>query len=111
MPTPPMLSFEELLQPIPGDNPAGETVPFTVRKELEEFRKEVNPKDFAEDDPMRPEEAKYADWAGIIRLGQKTLTETSKVLLAAARPTEAETKEHRGLGQRLLPQADDPGPI
>jgi type VI secretion system protein ImpA len=94
MATEPLIAFDELLQPIPGDDPAGESVPYTVRAEMEEARKEVDPDDFAPDDPLRPAEAKRADWAAIIRSAVKTLTATSKDLLVAARLTEALTRRH-----------------
>jgi len=83
-----------LIAPIPGDSPAGGSVPFAVREKLEEYRKEVDPDDFAPDDPLRPESAQKADWAAVVRLAQATLTETSKDLLVAARLTEALTREH-----------------
>ncbi len=96
----PLLSFDELLAPIPGDNPAGEGVPFTVRQQLEELRKEINPNDFAEDDPRRPTEYKRADWDGIIDLAQDILKNTSKDLLVSARLTEALTRAHGFAGLR-----------
>jgi type VI secretion system protein ImpA len=92
MATESLIAFDELLQPIPGDDPAGETVPFTVRAEMEEARKEVDPEDFSPDDPLRPAEAKKADWPAIVRSAVKTLTTTSKDLLVAARLTEALTR-------------------
>lgn len=94
----PILNVDELLQPIPGDDPAGQSLPFAVRQELEEARKEINPDDFAADDPTRPTEAKYADWPAIERLTRQTLTETSKDLLVAARLTEALVKRHGFVG-------------
>jgi len=42
-------------------------VPFAQRAELDELRKEVNPDDFDPGDPLRPTEAKKADWKGIVR--------------------------------------------
>jgi type VI secretion system protein ImpA len=94
MPTEPLLPFDELLAPIPGDDPAGEGVSFAVRAELEEARKEIDPSDFDADDPLRPSEAKKADWKGIVTLTTRTLKESSKDLLLAARLTEALTKLH-----------------
>lgn len=88
----PLLAFEKLLAPIPGENPAGEAVSFAVRAEMEEARKEIDPSDFEADDPLRPTEAKKADWKGIARLATQTLLESSKDLLVAARLTEAMTK-------------------
>ncbi len=94
MPSPPVIDLDELLAPIPGDSPAGGSVPFAVREKLEEFRKEVDPSDFRPDDPMRPESAQKADWAAVVRLARETLIGTSKDLLVTARLTEALTKEH-----------------
>jgi type VI secretion system protein ImpA len=90
----PLLAFDELVAPIPGDNPAGEPVAYPVRAEMEEARKEVNLEDFDEKDPLRPTEAKKADWKGLIRQSTETLTSSSKDLLVAARLTEALTKLH-----------------
>ena len=94
MPSPPVVDLDELIAPIPGDSPAGGSVPFAVREKLEEYRKEVDPNDFDPKDPMRPESAVNAEWAGLVRLARETLTGTSKDLLVAARLTEALTKEH-----------------
>lgn len=88
------------MAPIPGDNPAGESVPFEVRDKLDEYRKEIDPTLFAEDDPMRPTEMKKADWPAIIRLTTETLSKTSKDLLTAARLTEALTKQQGFAGLR-----------
>jgi type VI secretion system protein ImpA len=99
MPSPPILDLESLIAPIPGDDPAGSSVPFAVTQELEEMRKEVDPDSFAKDDPTRPE-AKKADWKGTIELTQETLRTTSKDLLIAARLTEALAKAHGFAGLR-----------
>ncbi len=100
MASPPLLNFDNLLAPIPGDNPAGGAIPFEIREKLEEGRKEINLEDFDADDPAKPTEAKKADWAGIIRVAQDTLTKTSKDLLVSARLTEALVKQHGFAGLR-----------
>jgi type VI secretion system protein ImpA len=100
MSAPPLLDFEALLAPIPGDDPAGAPVPYDVRQQLEEARKEEDPDDYAPDDPTRPQEARRADWAGIVRLAQQTLTGASKDLLVAARLTEALVRLHGFAGLR-----------
>lgn len=100
MPSPPLLEFEELLGPISGDEPAGTPTPFTLRQELDDARKEENPDDYAPDDPARPQQAKTADWAGIIRKTQAALKNTSKDLMLAARLTEALTRQHGFAGLR-----------
>jgi type VI secretion system protein ImpA len=94
MVTEPLLAFDDLLAPIPGDNPAGEPIGFSVRTEMEEARKEIDLADFDADDPLRPTEPKKADWKGIARTAQQTLMESSKDLLVGARLTEALTKLH-----------------
>jgi len=96
----PLIDADALLAPIPGDNPTGCPVPFGVREELERLRKEIDPADFAPDDLMRPAAFQKADWAGIVRRAQETLTGTSKDLLVAARLTEALVKEHGFAGLR-----------
>jgi type VI secretion system protein ImpA len=100
MPSPPLLDIEALIAPIPGDHPAGSSVPFAVREKLEEYRKEVDPNDFAPDDPLRPESFQKANWAGVIELAQETLLEKSKDLLVAARLMEALVREHGFAGLR-----------
>jgi type VI secretion system protein ImpA len=100
MASPPTLEFDALLAPIPGDAPAGSSLPFAVREKLDEFRKEINPDAFDADDPLRPENPKMADWSGIVRVAQETLTNTSKDLLAAARMLEALTKSKGFAGLR-----------
>lgn len=98
--TPPLLDFDALTAPVPGDKPAGESVPFNVREQLEDDRKEDDPTLYTDDDPMRPEKFKKADWADIIRLTKETLTTTSKDLLLTARLTEALVKQHGFPGLR-----------
>jgi type VI secretion system protein ImpA len=97
---PDLVDIAALLAPIPGDQPAGGSIPFEIRQQLEEGRKEEDPDSFAEDDPMRPQQFKKADWPGVVRLAQETLTRTSKDLLVAARLTEALVKEHGFAGLR-----------
>ncbi len=100
MASPALLNFDSLIAPIPGDNPAGGAIPFEIREKLEEGRKEINLEDFDAEDPARPTEPKKADWAGIVRLAQETLTKTSKDLLVSARLTEALVKQHGFAGLR-----------
>ncbi len=100
MSSPPLLDVDALLAPVAGENPAGESVPFALREQLEVARKEIDPDAFDADDPTRPTEAKRADWQSIIRLAQEALTRTSKDLLVAARLTEALTREEGFAGLR-----------
>lgn len=92
MPAWPAPDIEALLAPVPGENPAGGAIPFDLRQRLEEARKEVDPADFAADDPARPEEARRADWPAIARLAEDGLAGVSKDLNLAARLTEALVK-------------------
>lgn len=96
----PLLEFETLLAPISDDNPAGDTVPYELRLQLEEDRREEDPESFAPDDPMRPEKPKRADWSGVVRKCKEILQRTSKDLLVSARLTEALTKQHGFAGTR-----------
>lgn len=125
MPTSPVIEIDPLLEPIEGDDPAGGNVPFDVREKLENARKEVDPADFAPDDPTRPETAIKADWGLIERTCKEVLTTTSKNLLIAARLTEALVRRHGYAGlrdgiillrrltdecwDRLYPEADEDG--
>src|SRR6185369_13143790 len=92
MPTPPQIEIDALLLPLEGETPAGNTVPFVLRKKMDDARKEVNPDSFAEDDPRRPEQPIVADWAAIQQMTTETLARTSKDLMLAARLTEALVK-------------------
>jgi type VI secretion system protein ImpA len=100
MASPPILDFETLLAPLPGANPTGEPLPFPVRKKLDDARKEIDPNQFAANDPRRPEAAQPADWPGIEQLAKDTLAKTSKDLLVAARLTEALVKQYGFAGLR-----------
>lgn len=84
MASPTLLDFESLIQPIPGDNPAGTAVPFMVDNELREARKRST----------------RDDWNQIVELAQKALAETSKDPLLAARLTEALVRLHGFAGLR-----------
>lgn len=96
----PLIDIDALLAPVPGDDPAGESLPFAIRQQLDEARKEINPELFDADDPLCPDEPKPADWRAIIRVSQDTLTKTSKDLLVTARLLEALVKEHGFAGLR-----------
>src|SRR5262249_19622125 len=95
-----VVDIDPLLAPLPGENPAGESLPFELRARLEDMRIT------REGEDVPPEEVKKADWGGIISLAQETLTQTSKDLLVAARLSEALVKQNGfgGLrdGLRLL---------
>ena len=127
MPISNQLDLTVLLAPIPGNNPAGTNIPFGVKDQLEQMRKEVDPSSYDANDPLRPTEFRKADWNGIVSLATKTLTQTSKDLQTAARMVEALTKLQgfQGLGDglelldglidqawdRLVPVVDDPSDL
>lgn len=127
MPVESVLNVDELLQPIPGDNPAGTSTPFAIRSQLDEARKEVDPSSFAADDPLRPDEFKKADWGTIEKVAKDALKKSSKDLLLAARLTEALCRLYGFVGlrdslkllrslvtdcwDRLVPEIDDPSDI
>lgn len=99
------IDIEACLAPLSGDDPAGEKeVFYLVRDDLEDCRKAVDPRQYAEDDPTRPTEAKPADWGKIIALGAETLSTRCKHLEIAARLVEALTQHHGfpGLAEGLL---------
>ena len=79
-----LIDFAHLLEPISDDEPAGDSIPFDVREQLTEMRKEVNPEAFSDDDPMRPEDSVRADWDGIEHICGEMLREKSKDLTLAA---------------------------
>lgn len=80
-------SLEELLAPVPGGDPAGESLRYDViHDEIRELRRE--------DDPTLPQgvwrrELARADWSGIARLAAEALRGRSKDLQMAAWLTEA----------------------
>jgi type VI secretion system protein ImpA len=127
MPSEPVIDIAALTAPIPGSDPAGSSTPFTIRQQLDEARKEIDLSGYAADDPMRPTEAKKADWGLIQRLATETLTTTAKDLLVAARLTEALVRLHGFAGlrdglsllralvtdcwERLAPKIDDPSDL
>ena len=100
MPTPAILDLDALLAPIPGDDPSGASVAFSLREKLDQARKEVFPEDFKANDPMRPSEPKRADWTGIASQTSEALTHNSKDLLLVARLIEAMTALHGFAGLR-----------
>ncbi len=104
MPTPPTIDIDALLQPIPGDNPAGGPLPAEpTRKKLDDFREDFDPADLDPTDPRRDDptvERKTPNWQGVIDLGEETLKEASKSLLVAVRMTEALTMKNGPSGVR-----------
>ena len=96
--SPPVIDFKSLIAPISEDEPAGSGVPFDVREQLEQARKEVNPEAFAPDDPMRPEDFIKADWNAIIAAGARDApqqVEKPARRRAAARSLDQEARVRR----------------
>jgi type VI secretion system protein ImpA len=104
MPTPSSIDIDALLEPIPGDNPAGGPLPAEpTRKRLDDFREDFDPADLDPSDPRRNDpsvERKTPHWQAVIDLGEETLKETSKSLLVAVRMTEALTMKNGLAGVR-----------
>jgi len=94
------IHIEELLQPISGEFPAGVKLPPIEREKLDKMRKDHNPEDYREDDPLRHEPRQNANWNGIIDQSQRLLKTTSKDLNVACRLAEALSKVHGIAGVR-----------
>src|SRR5262245_25024697 len=98
MPSPPTLDIAELLAPIPGENPAGQSVrDHETYDALREARRA--------DDPHMPQgewvhEIKNADWPAVITQAAAVLGTRSKDLQVAAWLLEALIKRHGFAGLR-----------
>jgi len=98
-----IVNFEELLVPIPGDNPSGESMLYAgLHDEIREARR-------ADDALAQGEwkrDAKTSDWPRVVSLGTEALTAKTKDLQVAAWLTEALLNLHgfAGLhdGMRLM---------
>lgn len=92
-----VLDREALLGPIPGDNPAGESVRYTgVYDAIQEARRE---------DDVLPRgewqrEAKTADWRAVINLSSEAIGTKSKDLQLGVWLVEALTRQHGFAGLR-----------
>src|SRR5262247_653961 len=84
MPSPPTLDIAELLAPIPGENPAGQSVRY----------------DGTHDAIQEARQAKVADWPAVIALATETLTAKSKDLQVTVWRVEALVKQHGFVGLR-----------
>ena len=94
------LDIEALLQPIPGDKPAGDATayPYRLREQLSDLRQEERADDF--DDATRPDQLKRSDFAGIVRIATAALTEQTKDLRLACHLIEALTRTRGFAGLR-----------
>ncbi len=93
MSSPAVLDVDALVQPIPGDSPAGAPLSDALRSDLNKLRKDADP-DFPETSNLR------ADWPKILALTTGELEGTGKDLTTAARLVEAATKLHAAAGLR-----------
>ena len=95
---------EDILAPIPGDNPSGADLRYDTKllviDKLKEFRRQDDP-DLKQGEWQT--ELKTANWPQAIKLAQDTLATTSKNLQVAAYLTEAllQTERFPGLRQGL----------
>jgi type VI secretion system protein ImpA len=93
----PTLDVEALLTPVPGKNPAGESVRYAGPYDaIQEARR-------ADDDLAQGEwkrETKTADWSGVMAIATQTLTAKSKDLQIAAWLVEALVKRNGFPGLR-----------
>jgi type VI secretion system protein ImpA len=92
-----ILDFQALLEPIPGDNPAGESVRYSgVYDAIQEARREDDALPMGE----WQREVKTADWPAVIRLSTEAIAGKSKDLQSAIWLVEALTKRHGFAGLR-----------
>jgi type VI secretion system protein ImpA len=103
----PLPNLDALLAPIPGEDKGGSSgTYFEMRPQLEEMRREVNPNEYPDDDPMRLEPMKRADWRGIEHRTVKALQQETKDVRVAGHLVEALVKQHGfaglGVGLRLI---------
>jgi type VI secretion system protein ImpA len=99
MPAPPLFDVDELLEPIPGPEPAGSpSVFYEIKAKLDDLRREVlNPEELPEDDPDRH---KRADWPGLEKLARDTLRNRAKDLRVVNYLVLALVRQHGYVGLR-----------
>lgn len=97
MSSPAVLDIDALVQPVPGDDPAGAPLDYAIRRELDEYRKE--PVYYGEE--VDPATANFKpEWGKVLKVGADTLTGKSKDLIVATRLLEAATKANGVPGLR-----------
>jgi type VI secretion system protein ImpA len=98
MPSPPTLDIAEILVPIPGENPAGQSVRYDGTYDaLREARRADDPH-MSQGEWVR--EIKVADWPAVITQATEVLGARSKDLQVAAWLLEALVKRHGFAGLR-----------
>jgi type VI secretion system protein ImpA len=97
MPSPPTLDIAELLAPIPGENPAGQSVRYDGTYDaIQEARRADD--SLEQGDWVR--QVKVADWSAVIALATEALTAKSKDLQVTVWLVEALVKQHGFAGLR-----------
>jgi type VI secretion system protein ImpA len=97
MPSPPTLDMAELLAPIPGENPAGQSVRYDGTYDaIQDARRAED--SLAQGDWVR--QVKVADWPAVIEMATAALTAKSKDLQITAWLVEALVKQHGFAGLR-----------
>lgn len=97
------LDPDGLLEPIPGDAPAGDANAYLyeLHERLTELGREDDPDDY--DDATRPEQLKKSDWPGVAAAASEALRTRTKDLRVACHLVEALTRVDglAGLGSGL----------
>jgi type VI secretion system protein ImpA len=97
MPSPPTLDIAELLAPIPGENPAGQSVRYDgIYDAIQEARRGED--SLAQGDWVR--QVKVADWPAVIALATEALITKSKDLQITVWLVEALVKQYGFAGLR-----------
>jgi len=97
MPSPPTLDIAELLAPIPGENPAGQSVRYDgTHDAIKEARRADD--SLAQGDWVY--QVKVADWPAVIEMATEALTTKSKDLQVTVWLVEALVKQHGFAGLR-----------
>ena len=94
---------EDILVPIPGENPSGADLRYDTKLLVLDKLKEARRQDDELDQGAWQSERKVANWPVVLKLAQETLATTSKNLQVAAYLTEAllQTEKFAGLRQGL----------
>ena len=94
---------EDILAPIPGENPSGADLRYDTKLLVIDKLKEFRRQDDELEQGAWQSERKTANWPQAIKLAQDTLATTSKNLQVAAYLTEAltQTEKFAGLRQGL----------
>src|SRR5919109_2365728 len=100
MPSPVTIDFQALLAPIPGENPAGESLRFHSTDRTYDAIQEARRSDDDLDQGEWVHKIKTSDWPAVIEIATKALASKSKDLQVAAWLVEALVKRHGFAGLR-----------